>query len=56
MTEEPPHLLIDEQEGILIATFNRPDKLNAMSNQLTFAACGDADGPFSRHCQNSRSC
>jgi enoyl-CoA hydratase len=34
MSEEPPHLLIDEQEGILIATFNRPDKLNAMSVQL----------------------
>ena len=34
MSEEPPHLLTDEQEGILIATFNRPDKLNAMSVQL----------------------
>src|ERR1700755_1853733 len=34
MSEEPPHLLTDEHEGILIATFNRPDKLNAMSVQL----------------------
>jgi enoyl-CoA hydratase len=33
MSEQPP-LLIAEQEGILIATFNRPDKLNAMSVQL----------------------
>jgi enoyl-CoA hydratase len=34
MSEEP-HLLVDIAEGnILIATFNRPDKLNAMSMQL----------------------
>lgn len=31
---EAAHLLTHEQEGILIATFNRPDKLNAMSSQL----------------------
>jgi enoyl-CoA hydratase len=31
---EAPHLLTHEQEGILVATFNRPDKLNAMSGQL----------------------
>ena len=30
MTEEP-HLLVHEDGEILIATFNRPDKLNAMS-------------------------
>ena len=28
---EAPHLLVDEQGGILIATLNRPDKLNALS-------------------------
>ena len=34
MSEEP-HLLVDVVEGnILVATFNRPDKLNAMSSQL----------------------
>jgi len=33
MTEEP-HLLVQEDGNILVATFNRPDKLNAMSNQL----------------------
>ena len=34
MSEEP-HLLVDVVEGnILVATFNRPDKLNAMSAQL----------------------
>ena len=30
MSEEP-HLLTQEQDGILIATLNRPDKLNALS-------------------------
>lgn len=33
MTEEP-HLLVDVVDNILVATFNRPDKLNAMSKQL----------------------
>lgn len=33
MTEEP-HLLVREEDGILIATFNRPDKLNAMSGEM----------------------
>ncbi len=33
MSEEP-HLLVTEEDGILIATFNRPDKLNAMSTEL----------------------
>ncbi len=33
MTEEP-HLLVTENDDILIATFNRPDKLNAMSLEL----------------------
>lgn len=33
MTEQP-HLLVTEDDGILIATFNRPDKLNAMSREL----------------------
>ena len=38
---EAPHLLVSESDNILIATFNRPDKLNAMSLQLT-AALSDA--------------
>jgi enoyl-CoA hydratase/carnithine racemase len=29
---EQPHLLTREEDGILIATLNRPDKLNALSN------------------------
>ena len=33
MTEEP-HMLVDVVDDILIATFNRPDKLNAMSSEL----------------------
>jgi len=32
MSEEP-HLLVDVRDGILIATLNRPDKLNALSDQ-----------------------
>ncbi|MEO6248239.1 MAG: enoyl-CoA hydratase/isomerase family protein [Sphingomicrobium sp.] len=32
MSDEP-HLLTEEQDGILIATLNRPDKLNALSGQ-----------------------
>jgi enoyl-CoA hydratase len=31
---EAPHLLIDEEGAILIATLNRPEKLNALSGQL----------------------
>ncbi|RJF91186.1 enoyl-CoA hydratase/isomerase family protein [Sphingomonas cavernae] len=30
---EQPHLLTEEQDGILIATLNRPDKLNALSGE-----------------------
>lgn len=33
MSEEP-HLLVETDDNILIATFNRPDKLNAMSSQM----------------------
>ena len=33
MSEEP-HLLVNVVENILVATFNRPDKLNAMSGQM----------------------
>jgi enoyl-CoA hydratase len=31
---DAPHLLVSDEGAILIATFNRPDKLNAMSVQL----------------------
>lgn len=31
---EPPHLLVEEDGAILIATLNRPEKLNALSGQL----------------------
>jgi len=31
---DAPHLLVSEQEGILIATLNRPEKLNALSMEL----------------------
>ena len=40
MTEQP-HLLVTEQDSILIATFNRPEKLNAMSMEL-MALLGEA--------------
>jgi enoyl-CoA hydratase/carnithine racemase len=33
MSDEAPHLLVDETDGVLIATLNRPDKLNALSNE-----------------------
>ncbi|HEX7741965.1 MAG TPA: enoyl-CoA hydratase/isomerase family protein [Sphingobium sp.] len=33
MSDEP-HLLVEEDDGILIATFNRPEKYNAMSSAL----------------------
>ncbi len=31
---EAPHMLVDVIDNILVATFNRPDKLNAMSAEL----------------------
>ena len=31
---EAPHLLVTQDDSILIATFNRPEKLNAMSMEL----------------------
>ncbi len=34
MTEEAPHILVHDEDAILVATFNRPDKLNAMSAEL----------------------
>lgn len=40
MTEEP-HLLVSQNDSILIATFNRPEKLNAMSIEL-MASLGEA--------------
>jgi enoyl-CoA hydratase len=33
MTEESPHLLTHDDGAILVATLNRPDKLNALSSQ-----------------------
>jgi len=33
MTEEAPHMLVEEDGAILICTLNRPDKLNALSRQ-----------------------
>ncbi len=38
---EAPHLLVTEDDSILIATFNRPEKLNAMSMDL-MALLGEA--------------
>ncbi len=32
--DEEPHLLVETQDGILIATLNRPDKLNAISADM----------------------
>jgi enoyl-CoA hydratase len=34
LSEEAPHLLTDEVDGILIATLNRPDKLNAITSKM----------------------
>jgi enoyl-CoA hydratase/carnithine racemase len=31
VSEEPPHLLTEDVDGVLIATLNRPEKLNAIS-------------------------
>ncbi|MET0252160.1 MAG: enoyl-CoA hydratase/isomerase family protein [Novosphingobium sp.] len=31
---EAPHLLTEEQDGVLVATLNRPDKLNAISAEM----------------------
>lgn len=33
-TDDAPHLLVEEVDGILIATLNRPAKLNALTGQL----------------------
>ena len=34
VSEEAPHLLVTEENAILIATLNRPDKLNAITLQM----------------------
>ncbi len=34
MTEDAPHLLVSQEDNILIATFNRPEKYNAISSQV----------------------
>lgn len=34
MSDEAPHLLTEEVDGILIATLNRPDKLNAITREM----------------------
>ena len=40
---EAPHLLVTEQENILIVTLNRPDKLNALSVQLMRSFSDEVD-------------
>ena len=42
---EAPHLLVTQEDAILIATLNRPEKLNAMSMEL-MALLGDAVEQF----------
>lgn len=37
MTQDAPHLLVHDENHILVVTFNRPEKLNAMSLELTRA-------------------
>lgn len=34
MSEEAPHLLTEDVDGILVATLNRPDKLNAITGEM----------------------
>jgi len=34
-SSEAPHLLVEQQQDILVATLNRPEKLNAMTAQMT---------------------
>lgn len=34
MSEQQPHLLVTEENAILIATLNRPEKLNAITQQM----------------------
>lgn len=34
MSQEAPHLLVEETDGVLIATLNRPDKLNAITAEM----------------------
>lgn len=34
MTDEAPHLLTEDVDGVLVATLNRPDKLNAISREM----------------------
>ena len=36
MSDEAPHLLTEEVDGILIATLNRPDKRNALNADRGF--------------------
>lgn len=33
MSSEAPHLLVDENDGIIVCTLNRPEKLNALTGQ-----------------------
>jgi enoyl-CoA hydratase len=42
---EAPHLLVSDVDGILVATLNRPEKLNALSRELV-NALDDAVGRF----------
>lgn len=34
MSQDEPHLLTEDRDGILIATLNRPDKLNAITDEM----------------------
>ncbi|CAN7477437.1 enoyl-CoA hydratase/isomerase family protein [Phenylobacterium sp. LjRoot219] len=34
MSEEAPHLITEDVDGILVATLNRPDKLNAITGEM----------------------
>ena len=45
MTEDAPHLLVTQEDAILIATLNRPKKLNALSFAL-MKALGEAVDRF----------
>ncbi len=56
MSEEP-HMLVDVvEDNILVATFNRPEKLNAMSFELMHILDEAVDCAFATAPKRSRSC